>query len=231
MGLFAAVAGAGVIGSWLFGGVGRGLGGVDVGRVDLLVAGGIVILLMSLRRRRVTSAPTARATVGAPGSMDMPSVTAGDHARGDSTLDVGVRDIRQTDPRFEPGRFAGYAGMVFRDAQRAWTTGDIGSLRDRVTPQLHGALLAQCDRLRSARRVNRVERVEITTEITEAWQEGGRDYVTAHIGGSIVDYTVDEVGDSLVSGSRTIPRDVDEFWTFTRQAGLNFWMLSAIQVS
>ena len=42
---------------------------------------------------------------------------------------------------------------------------------------------------------------------------------------------VDGVNDRLVHGSRTIPRDIEEFWTFTRAAGLNFWMLCAIQSS
>jgi predicted lipid-binding transport protein (Tim44 family) len=55
--------------------------------------------------------------------------------------------------------------------------------------------------------------------------------VTAYITGSMVDYTVDDVSDGLVDGSRTIPREVEEFWTFTRPAGLNFWMLSATQTS
>jgi len=121
--------------------------------------------------------------------------------------------------------------MMFRAAHSAWMTRDIDSLRDRVTPEMHGELQARCDRLRSARRVNRVEQIEITAEITEAWQESGRDYVTAYIGGSIVDYTVDEAGDRLVDGSKTSPRDVEEFWTFTRPGGLNFWMLSAIQTA
>jgi predicted lipid-binding transport protein (Tim44 family) len=53
--------------------------------------------------------------------------------------------------------------------------------------------------------------------------------VTAYIGGSMIDYMVDEMTDGLVIGSNVIPKDVEEFWTFTRPAGLNFWMLSAIQ--
>jgi predicted lipid-binding transport protein (Tim44 family) len=121
--------------------------------------------------------------------------------------------------------------MMFRDAYNAWVTRDMGPLRDRVMPELHGALQAQCEQLRSTRRVNRIDEVEITATVTEAWQESGRDYVTAYIGGSLVDYTVDEGHDSLVAGSRTKPRAVAELWTFTRPAGLNFWMLSAIQTS
>ena len=121
--------------------------------------------------------------------------------------------------------------MVFRDAQGAWVTRDIAPLRTRVTPEMYCELQTQCDRLRDTARANHVEQIEITAEVTEAWQESARDYVTAYIGGSIVDYTVEEASDSLVSGSRTIPRDVEEFWTFTRPAGLNFWMLTAIQAS
>ena len=92
-----------------------------------------------------------------------------------------------------------------------------------------GALQAQCDRLRSERCVNHIEHVEITATVTEAWQESGRDYVTAHINGSLVDYTLDEASGGVVEGSKTHARPVEEFWTFTRPAGLNFWMLSAIQ--
>jgi len=94
---------------------------------------------------------------------------------------------------------------------------------------MYRELQAQCDRLRDTGQTNRVERIDITAKITEAWQESGRDYVTAYIGGTAVDYTVDGLNDSLVWGSRTIPRDIEKFWTFTRAAGLNFWMLCAIQ--
>jgi predicted lipid-binding transport protein (Tim44 family) len=234
VGMLAGVAAGGLIAGSLFGGFGHALGNRDVGLglLDLLLAGGgIVVLLILVRRRQAARAQRTRAAVSISSSVDAPSdqTTTGDPLAGDSSFDRGVRDIRRTDPGFEPARFAGYAAMVFRDAQGAWMTRDIGSLRARVTPEMYGELQAQCDRLRDTGQTNRVERIEITAEITEAWQESGRDYVTASIGGSIVDYTIDEVNDSLVHGSRTIPRDVEEFWTFTRPAGLNFWMLSAIQ--
>ena len=111
-------------------------------------------------------------------------------------------------------------------------TRDIASLRPRLTPDMYGALVAQCERLRDARRSNRVDAVDVRTEITEAWQETGRDFVTAYVVGSMIDYTVDDdASDAPVEGSRSLPRDVNEFWTFTRPAGLNFWMLSAIQAA
>ncbi len=231
-----AVIAAGVlIGGLLFGGLGDGPGNGDtgVGLLDLLLGGGagIVVLLIFARRRHVARTQVTRGAESVSSSVETPSgpTTTDDHPDGGSSFDRGVRDIRRTDPGFDPPRFAGYAAMMFRDAQDAWMRRDVGSLRARVTPEMYGALQAQCDRLRNTGQTNRVERIEITAEITEAWQESGRDYVTAYIGGSIVDYTVDEANDGLVRGSRTIPRTIEECWTFTRPAGLNFWMLSAIQ--
>ena len=119
--------------------------------------------------------------------------------------------------------------MVFRAAQAAWMARDMAPLRDRITQEMHDAVQMQCARLRSTGRVNYIDEIEITATVTEAWQESGRDYVTAHLSGAIIDYTVEEARDVLVDGSRTVPRNVEEFWTFTRPAGLNFWMLSAIQ--
>jgi predicted lipid-binding transport protein (Tim44 family) len=197
----------------------------------------MMTLTRLLQRPHAAPAQPTRAPVDAPPIADTPPdidtrserAKTGDDSSGDSGLERGLRDIRRTDPGFDPSRFVGYAGMLFRDAQSAWMTRDFASLRERVTLEMYGALQAQCTRLRSAHRVNRVTEIEITAVVTEAWQESGRDYVTAHIGGSMVDYTVDEASGSLVDGSRTIPRDVEEFWTFARPAGLNFWMLSAIQ--
>jgi predicted lipid-binding transport protein (Tim44 family) len=198
--------------------------GVSSGLLDLLlIGGGMALFAMSLLRRRPAPAQPMPAVVTVSNGLDTPP--------GDSSLERGVRDIRRTDAGFDPARFAGYTAMVFRDVQNAGMTRDFGALRDRLTPELYGELQGRCDRLRSARQSNRVERIEIGAEITEAWQEHDRDYVTAYIGGSMIEYTVDEATAGLVDGSRAIPKDVEEFWTFTRRAGLNFWMLAAVQTS
>jgi predicted lipid-binding transport protein (Tim44 family) len=222
-----------LIGNVLFGILGADAHAVMVLPVDVGVAL-LVLGLLALRRQRSARADGARQPSrdrARPVAVPELPVTVEDDPRPASDLDNGVRDIRETDPGFDPTRFAGYTGMIFRDAHTAWMRRDIASLRQRLTPEMYGALVAQCERLRDARRSNRVEAVEIQTEITEAWQESGRDFVTAYIVGSMIDYTVDDASDASVEGSRTIPRDVNEFWTFTRPAGLNFWMLSAIQTS
>jgi len=180
-------------------------------------------VLTFLTSRRAAASPVR---MPAPVAPEPPPVGV---PLSESSLDRGLRQIRRTDPGFDPSRIVGYIGMVFRTAQGAWMAGDIGPLRDRVTSEMLGAMQAQCDRLRRAGRASGVADIEITATVTEAWQEDGRDYVTAHVSGSMIDYILDEARGSVVAGSSETPREVEEFWTFTRVAGLNFWMLSAIQ--
>jgi predicted lipid-binding transport protein (Tim44 family) len=200
--------------------------GLSLGVIDLSLGGSIVVLLIVFHRLRATHArpPRTPLTVST-------ETTADESAGGGSSLDRGVADIRRTDPGFDPTRLAGYTSMVFRDAQAAWATQDLAALRDRVTPEMYVGLHVQRARLRKIGHADGVDRIEITAEITEAWQEDGRDYATACIEGSIVDYTVDGATSTVIHGSQTVPRDIEEFWTFTRPAGLNFWMLSAIRTT
>src|SRR6267378_2659151 len=157
MGMLAGFAAGGLIAGALFGGFGHALGDMDVGLglLDLLLAGGgVVVLLIFVRRRQASHAQPTRAAVSVSSRVDTPSDPT---TTGD-----------------HPGGDSGFDRGVR----------DIRSLRARVTPEMDGELQAQCDRLRGTGRANRVERIEITAEITEAWQESGRDYVTASIGGS-----------------------------------------------
>ena len=202
----------------------------NLGFLHLLLGGSAVVLVIFFRRLQAAHARTVTTPLSLSTSIDAPADRpTTEEYRPASSLDVGLRDIRRTDPGFDPTRFAGYTAMVFRDAQAAWARQDIRAVRDRVTPEMYVEMQAQCAKLENIGHVDHVERIEITAEITEAWQESGRDYATAHIDGSIVDYTVDAATHSIIHGSRTVPRDIEEFWTFTRPAGLNFWMLSAIQ--
>ncbi|HEX7539753.1 MAG TPA: TIM44-like domain-containing protein, partial [Syntrophales bacterium] len=66
-------------------------------------------------------------------------------------------------------------------------------------------------------------------DITEVWQEAGQDYITARVYANLLDYTIDEATNQVLSGSRTEPVKFEEYWTFTRPVGKNAWKLSAIQ--
>jgi predicted lipid-binding transport protein (Tim44 family) len=197
-----------------------------------LLGGAIFVFVMLLRRHRLERPRPGGGAVAVPAQVVEPPApaTTGDPG-GDSILDAGIQDIRRMDARFDPTRFTGYVEMVFRATQNARAKGDVEAVRDRVTPELYGELRAQAERLSVLGQARRVDQIDVRAEVTEAWHEEGRDYVTAYIAGSMRDDTVDASTGALVDGPETGPKSVDAFYTFTRPAGLHPWMLSAIQTS
>lgn len=238
MGGLAGFALGGLLGSMLFGGMG-GLGGLGggIGLMDiLLIGGGIALLVMFMRRRRAAQNPQpAYAGMGGgygTSSEPVPAPTSTVTAAPTEASDVerGLAHIAAMDGRFDPNALVSAARDTFFDVQGAIVTRDMSKLRERLTPEMLDTLQAQCDELRAAGRTNRVERADIRrSEITEAWQETGRDYVTVYLAGSLVDYTLDDKSGAVVEGSATARQSIEEFWTFSRPVGPNPWRLSAIQ--
>ena len=241
MGGIAGFALGGLLGSMLFGGMGglgHGFGGIGLMEI-LLIGGGIALLVMFLRRRRAeTPAPayagagSADSTYGAMESTgggtstitpEMPAAVNGD-------LERGLGHIRSMDPAFDLSSMADTAKRMFQGVQQAVTMRDIAWVRDHLGTEMYAVLQDQCDRLLAAKQTNRVEKIDIrSTDVTEAWQENGQDFVTVHLTASMLDYTLDDVTANVVDGSKSVPTDVDEYWTFTRPVGPNRWKLSAIQ--
>lgn len=193
-----------------------GHGAVVLPVVGILAAGWVL-----LRRRAKAGKPLGAVVARLTGQPQSPVP--------DTDLDRGVRDVRRTDPGFDAARFAGYAAMTFRDLQSAGMARDAGILRARLTPAMNAELQASGDRLRALGRSVRIAEVDVTSEVTEAWQDGERDYVTAYVAGSLRRHTVDDATGRVVDGSAAQPVPVVAFLTFTRPAGLNFWMLSFVQ--
>jgi predicted lipid-binding transport protein (Tim44 family) len=242
MGGIAGFALGGLLGSLLFGGLGglgRGFGGIGLMDI-LLIGGGILLLVMFLRTRRQQTPAPAYAGVGNTGSAygamepsggtatiapEMPAAADGDLAR-------GLGHIRSMDATFDPAGMADTARRMFQGVQQAVTMRDVAWVRDHLGNEMYGVLQDQCDRLRTAKQTNRVEKIDFRgAEVTEAWQESGQDFVTVRLTGSMLDYTVDDASSNVVDGSRTVPTDFEEYWTFMRPVGPNRWKLSAIQAA
>jgi predicted lipid-binding transport protein (Tim44 family) len=228
----------GLIGSMLFGGMGRGLFG-GIGLMEILMIGGLIYLALSYMRRRQQTVPAgpqgyatpqgADATPWQPGSQSRATATL-EMPAAPSDLDRGVGHIRGMDGAFDPVRFADTASDFFFKVQAAWMARDMGSVRDRLTPEMHATMQKECDQLRAERRVNRLENIAVrSVEMTEAWQEGGQDFVTVRFQANLLDYTVEETSTQVTEGSRTEPVKFEEYWTFVRPVGPNPWRLSAIQ--
>ncbi|HYE90616.1 MAG TPA: Tim44 domain-containing protein [Terriglobales bacterium] len=243
MGGLAGFALGGLLGSMLFGGMGGlGAGFGGIGLMDiLLIGGGIALLVMFMRRRRAAAETPQPAYAGMGGGYGTPrepvadttaATTATVTAAPVETTDVdrGLAHIRSMDARFDAGALVAAAREMFFDVQGAVTARDMSSVRERVTPEMYDTLEGQCQELRAGARTNRVERVDLRrSEVTEAWQESGRDYVTVFFEGALLDYTVDDQTGAVLSGSKTERQGFEEFWTFSRPVGPNSWRLSAIQ--
>jgi predicted lipid-binding transport protein (Tim44 family) len=189
----------------------------------------VVALLGAVFRRRSVEPPAPRTVIEHSPVPDEAPERGPARDEPMTDLEQGLRDIRATDRGFDPGRFVGYVTMTFRDAHAAGMSRDFRSLHDRATLEMHARLEARRERLQRAGTVKHADEIEIRATVTEAWQEHGQDYVRVLIDGSMIEFTLDEVSGRLVDGSRNVPRDIAERWTFTRRAGLNFWMLSAIE--
>jgi predicted lipid-binding transport protein (Tim44 family) len=230
----------GLIGSMLFGGMGRGLFG-GIGLMEILIIGGLIYFALSYMRRRQQTTQALPQGYTTPQGADTPPWQPGSLSSSTATLEApaaptdlerGLGHIRQMDAAFDPVRFAETASDFFFKVQAAWMARDMGSVRDLLTPEMHATLQAECDRLRAERRVNRLENIAVrSVEVTEAWQEGGQDFVTVRFLANLLDYTVDETGTQVMEGSRTEPVKFEEYWTFVRPVGPNPWRLSAIQQS
>jgi predicted lipid-binding transport protein (Tim44 family) len=241
MGGLAGFALGGLLGSMLFGGFGHGLGGFGgIGLLEiLLIGGGLYFLFRFLRNRQAQgpqpayAGPTGyRSAYGAERerAWGPPGGSAVEAPAAASDLGRGIAHIRTMDPAFDPSAMADHARRVYFVVQQAIGMRELAGAREYLTLEMLTVLQAQCDRLRSARQTNRVERLDIRrAEVSEAWQESGQDYLTVLIAASMLDYTVDDATGDVVDGSRTTPQDIEDFWTFTRPVGSNPWKLAAIQ--
>ena len=229
----------GLIGSMLFGGLGHGLFG-GIGLLEIILIGGLIYFALSYMRRRQQPAPAAsygytppyreEPTSGQSGSMA--SSTATMEAPGAVTdLERGLEHIRQMDRAFDPVRFASdTASDIFFTVQGAWMARSMATARDLLTPEMYAQLQKECERLRAEHRIDRLENIAVrSAEVTEAWQESGQDFVTVRFMANVLDYTVDEMTNQVIAGSRTDPVRFEEYWTFVRPVGSNAWRLSAIQ--
>lgn len=245
MGGIAGFALGGLIGSMLFGGMGQGLGGGfggGFGLMELLLLGGAAFLVFSMIRRRRQAQAPAYAGAGVPtayygggqetagGTATAPGGVVVEMPAGASDLQRGLDHIRSMDATFDPAAVADTARRMFGGVQQAVQARDVSLVRNHVSPEMLTVLQIQCDRLRGEKQTNRLERIDVRgAELSEAWQEGGQDFVTINLTGTMLDSTVDDTTGAVVEGSKTEPQSFDEYWTFMRPVGPNHWKLSAIQ--
>jgi predicted lipid-binding transport protein (Tim44 family) len=229
----------GMLGGMLFrslgfaGGAG-GMGG-GFGFMDILLIGGLlygIYWFMKRRRQAATGVPAGtyyRDTTAMDSGRAAQAMPAHEAGGRESDVETGLSHIRQMDPHFDEKRFTdGCLDQFFR-IQGAWANRDMSGVKALLTAEMFGIFRGQAEELKAKKRINRLENIAVRSiEITEAWQEGGDDFLTVNLYANLLDYTVDEQSGQIVSGSRTEPVKFNEYWTFTRPVGDKPWMLAAI---
>ena len=143
--------------------------------------------------------------------------------------ETGLRYIRRTDQHFDEARFGDACMDAFFKIQGAWANRDMSSVRDVLTDEMYRNLQGDAEKLKGEKKFNKLDNIAVrSTDVAEAWQESGKDYITVRFYANLLDYTVDEATGQVVGGSKTDPVKFEEYWTFTRPMGPHLWQLSAI---
>jgi predicted lipid-binding transport protein (Tim44 family) len=212
---------------------GEGFGGSGIGLMDIILIGVIlygIYWFIKRRRQQAATATSAYREMGPeaiqPGSYSNAPAYAQPEPGED--LNRGISHIRQMDPYFEEKKFQDACMDYFFKIQGAWMNRDLAGVRDLLAEEIYDTMKKDTDQMKAEKKINRLENIAVrSVDITEAWQEGGKDYITVKFYANLLDYTTDESG-QVISGSKTEPVKFEEYWTFARPVGANPWQLSAI---
>jgi len=235
----------GILGGMLFGSMGMassgGIGGSGIGLFEIVLIGAILYGIwwfIKKRRREAEATATAGPAYYREASQSQQPIAYGSEPAAsaygvsqppESDVDAGLAHIRQMDPSFDAGLFKDQGMDNFFKIQGAWANRDFATIRTSLTDEMFGILQRDAGDLKSKKQINHLENIAVrTVEITEAWQEAGKDFITVRFCANLLDYTVDEASGEVLAGSKAEPVKFDEYWTFTRSVGNYPWQLSAI---
>ncbi len=251
-GLLGGLAG-GFLGNMLFGGRGYasagGGGGGGIGLLDILLIGFLVYLLMKFLRARRTQTSASSSYYGGDGSyLDRIEGNAREAQQrfepsyngmhpiasiGKGDAQAGIAQIRQFDPSFTEEGFKELAQDMFFRIQAAWMNRNLDGIEQIITDEMAEFFRNEFNGMKKQGRINRLENIAVRkVELSEVWQETGKEYITVLFTANLLDYTVDDKTGQVVEGDRLNPVKFQEFWTFCREVGRgSAWRLSAIQQS
>jgi predicted lipid-binding transport protein (Tim44 family) len=117
---------------------------------------------------------------------------------------------------------------LLQSIQYAWSAHDLAALRDMATPEMTTYFEEQIAEQAGRGVRNTVTDVRLESgDLSQAWNEQGRDYATVAMRFSMIDVTRNTSG-QVVDGNATERATATEIWTFVRPRG-GRWILSAIQ--
>lgn len=237
----------GAIGGLLFGslanaGLGSGIGGSGIGLLQILLFAGAGYFIYSRffkKRPAPASAHSYQAGASAAGyPADSPREGGGPlfapppfPSMGAGTVAQGLEEIRRSDPGFDPEYFKEVAQDVFFKVQAGWIRRDLQSCQYLLGERLAQEYEGHFAELRAKGQINKLESIAVRkVELVDAGTEANEDFATLLITANLLDYTIDERNNEIVSGSMTEPVKFAEQWTWARPVGTLNWKLERIEV-
>jgi predicted lipid-binding transport protein (Tim44 family) len=242
----------GMLGSLLFGGMGHAAsggygGGGGIGLLDMILIG--LLLYFGYRFFKKRRAQNAVATGyyadgGSPrgdgysafsqtgsqyGDSQYASGSPQVFAPGYGEAGQGIDQIRRFDPGFSEEQFKDTAQDLFFRIQAGWTNRSLEGIEGILSREMAEYFRGEFDAMKQKGVINRLENIAVRkVEITEGWQEMGKEYITVLFTANLLDYTVDATTREVVDGDKLNPVKFQEFWTFCRDIGSARWQLSGI---
>jgi predicted lipid-binding transport protein (Tim44 family) len=228
----------GFLGSLLFSGMGRaagsgwGSGGSGIGFLEIILIVVIIFFVFRfIRNRKKNTFNQSRIGEYSPPPYHQPEVYPGGAQGPDQEVTAGISHFQSMDQTFDPLAFKDWVQDLFFKIQAAWGNQDLSPVNPFLTDQMKGIFNQDLEEQKAGNRINRLENIAVrSVDITEAWQEEGNDFITVLFYANLLDYTVDKITGTVISGNKTEPVKFREFWTFMRPVGgRGTWQLSAIQ--
>ena len=229
----------GMLGGMLFrgmgfggGGGGFGGGGGGIGLFEIVLIGLILYgIWWYISKKRQEAAGPGSTSYYQEASPQQPASYAPAYEQQPSSNGpaAGLSYLRQMDPNFDEQLFKDQCLDGFFKVQGAFANRDMTVIRTLLTDEMFSILQRDAGDLKQLKRINRLENIAVrTVDITDVWQETGKDFITVRIYANLLDYTVDEDSGQVISGSKTEPVKFEEYWTLVRPVGNNPWQLSGI---
>jgi hypothetical protein len=140
--------------------------------------------------------------------------------------------LEKLDPAWDPDAIRHRVNEVFFKVQQAWMERNQNLAKDCMSDALFQKHKLQTDHLIEEHRKNMLENINLTqVDIVdvEDFLDNKKDRFWAHLEGSMIDYTIDDTNNRLVSGNYKKAEGFTELWKFVR-AG-NTWVLDEIDQS
>lgn len=189
--------------------------GIDIG-ISLAVMAAIVVLGLIFD---VSEKRKKKKQYGAGRPQSAQGRPQGAQRTPDSRLQP-LGDLAVTDPSFDANAMQEKISNLYVQMQNCWTDKNIESLRPYFTDAFFTQMERQLNGLKSRGLTNHVDRIAVLgVNLRGFYKQGDKEHLIVELRTRIVDYTVQDSNNKLVSGDRNREKFMTYEWDMCRTAG------------